>query len=79
MTHEHNAHIAQVVQMLTAQLDAAKVFSSGPAYDEARHVWKRRHSPPGRDRPLRKHRRRSIRRPGRQDVRPVVVGPGWRA
>ena len=39
MTHEHNAHIAQVVQMLTAQLDAAKVFSSGPAYDEARQVF----------------------------------------
>ena len=39
MTHEQNAHIAQAVQMLTAQLDAAKVLSSGPAYDEARHVW----------------------------------------
>ena len=39
MTHEQNVHIAQAVQMLTAQLDAAKVLSSGPAYDEARHVW----------------------------------------
>ena len=39
MTHEHNARIAQAVGMLTAQLDAAKVLSSGPAYDEARQVW----------------------------------------
>ena len=39
MTHEQNARIAQAVQMLTAQLDAAKVLSSGPAYDEARHVF----------------------------------------
>ena len=39
MTNEQNARIAQAVQMLTAQLDAAKVLSFGPAYDEARHVW----------------------------------------
>jgi hypothetical protein len=39
MTHEQNARIAKAVQMLTAQLDAAKVLSSGPAYDEARQVW----------------------------------------
>jgi NAD(P)-dependent dehydrogenase (short-subunit alcohol dehydrogenase family) len=39
MTHEQNARIAQAMQMLTAQLGAAKVLSSGPAYDEARHVW----------------------------------------
>ena len=39
MTHEQNARIAQAVQMLTAQLGAAKVLSSGPAYDEARQVW----------------------------------------
>jgi len=39
MTHEQNVHIAQAVQMLTAQLGAAKVLSSGPAYDEARQVW----------------------------------------
>ena len=30
MTHEQNARIAQAVQMLTAQLGAAKVHSSGP-------------------------------------------------
>ena len=36
-----------------------------------------RHPPPGRDRPLREQRRRSILRPWRQDVRPIVVGPGW--
>jgi FAD/FMN-containing dehydrogenase len=39
MTHEPNARIAQAIQMLTAQLGAPKVLSSGPAYDEARHVW----------------------------------------
>src|SRR5262249_2060265 len=39
MTHEQNARIAQAAQMLTARLHAAKVLSSGPAYDEARHVW----------------------------------------
>jgi FAD/FMN-containing dehydrogenase len=39
MTHGQNTHIAQAVQMLTAQLDAAKVLASGPAYDEARQVW----------------------------------------
>src|SRR6516225_10834989 len=39
MTHEQNARIAQAVQMLTAQLGAPKVLSSGPAYDEARQVW----------------------------------------
>jgi FAD/FMN-containing dehydrogenase len=39
MTHEQNGRIAQAVQMLTAQLDAAKVLSTGPAYDEARHVY----------------------------------------
>jgi FAD/FMN-containing dehydrogenase len=39
MTHEQNARIARAIQMLTAQLDAAKVLSSGPAYDEARPVW----------------------------------------
>ena len=39
MTHEQNAHIAQAVEMLTAQLGAAKVLSSGPAYDEARRIW----------------------------------------
>ena len=39
MTHEQDAHIAEAVQMLTEQLDAAKVLSSGPAYDEARQVW----------------------------------------
>jgi FAD/FMN-containing dehydrogenase len=39
MTHEQDARIAQAVEMLTAQLGAAKVLSSGPAYDEARHVW----------------------------------------
>src|SRR6516165_3607253 len=39
MTHEQVTRIAQAVQMLTAQLDAAKVLSSGPAYDEARPVW----------------------------------------
>src|SRR5262249_19439144 len=39
MTHEQDARIAQAVQMLTAQPDAANVLSSGPAYDEARHVW----------------------------------------
>ena len=39
MTHEPNAHIAQAVQMLTTQLEAAKVLSSGSAYDEARQVW----------------------------------------
>ena len=39
MTQEQNASLAQAVQMLTAQLGAAKVHSSGPAYDEARQVW----------------------------------------
>ena len=39
MTQEQNASLAQAVQMLTAQLGAAKVLSSGPAYDVARHVW----------------------------------------
>jgi hypothetical protein len=39
MPHEHNAHIAQAVRMLTAQMDAANVLSSGPAYDKARQVW----------------------------------------
>src|SRR5262249_18953104 len=39
MTHEQAPRSAQAVQMLTAQLDAAKVLSSGPAYDEARRVW----------------------------------------
>ena len=39
MTREQNARNPQAVQMLTAQLNAAKVLSSGPAYDEARHVW----------------------------------------
>src|SRR5262245_10455859 len=39
MTQEQNARIAQAVGMLTAQLGAAKVLSSGPAYDEARRVW----------------------------------------
>ena len=39
MTHEQSSRIAQAVQMLTAQLGAAKVLSSGPAYDEARQVW----------------------------------------
>ena len=39
MTHEQNARIAQAMQMLTAQLGAAKVLSSGPAYDEARRVF----------------------------------------
>jgi hypothetical protein len=38
MTQEQHAHSAQAVQMLAAQLGAAKVLSSGPAYDEARHV-----------------------------------------
>jgi hypothetical protein len=31
MTHEQSARVATAVQMLTAQLDAAKVLSSGPA------------------------------------------------
>jgi hypothetical protein len=39
MTQEQNARSAQAVQMLTAQLDAAKVLSSGPPYDEARQIW----------------------------------------
>jgi FAD/FMN-containing dehydrogenase len=39
MTQEQNASLAQAVQMLTAQLGAAKVHSSGPAYDEARQVF----------------------------------------
>ena len=39
MTHEQDTRIAQAFRMLTEQLDAAKVLSSGPAYDEARHVW----------------------------------------
>jgi FAD/FMN-containing dehydrogenase len=39
MTHEQEARIAQAVRMLTAQVDSAKVLSSGRAYDEARHVW----------------------------------------
>jgi FAD/FMN-containing dehydrogenase len=39
MTDEQEARIAQAVRMLTAQLDAARVLLSGPAYDEARHVW----------------------------------------
>ena len=33
MTQEQNARSAQALGMLTAQLDAAKVLSSGPAYD----------------------------------------------
>jgi hypothetical protein len=48
MTHEQNTHIAQAVGMLNAQLDAAKVLSSGPAYDEAWHCLECcRHPPPG--------------------------------
>src|SRR5262249_8833025 len=39
MTQEQNPRIAQAVGMLTAQLGAAKVHSSGPAYDEARQGW----------------------------------------
>ena len=39
MTNEQDTRIAQAVQMLNAELDAAKVRSSRPAYDEARHVW----------------------------------------
>ena len=39
MRYEQDARIAQAVQMLSAQLGAAKVLSSGPAYDEARPVW----------------------------------------
>jgi FAD/FMN-containing dehydrogenase len=39
MTHEKNARIAQSIQMLTAQLDAGKVVSSGPAYDESRRIF----------------------------------------
>jgi hypothetical protein len=39
MTNEQDTRIAQAVQMLTAQLDTAKVLSSGPSYDEARRTW----------------------------------------
>jgi hypothetical protein len=39
MKQNQNARVARAVQMLTVQLDAAKVLSSGPAYDEARRVW----------------------------------------